>query len=155
MNWLKNLNPFAKKEEEARAASKTDDALRKAAKAAGVDPAQLPELPKDLADSPQAKGMMAMFYRKWKDPAFMKQLRTMAAHMAKDGVDLKDQAAVKAWLEKNKDKVESGAFSEPPEGAPKAETFVKAGPDVGRNDPCPCKSGKKYKKCCGSNATAA
>ena len=20
---------------------------------------------------------------------------------------------------------------------------------VGRNDPCPCKSGKKYKKCCG------
>ena len=22
---------------------------------------------------------------------------------------------------------------------------------VGRNDPCPCGSGKKYKKCCGSN----
>jgi uncharacterized protein len=22
-------------------------------------------------------------------------------------------------------------------------------PDVGRNDPCPCGSGKKYKKCCG------
>ena len=22
---------------------------------------------------------------------------------------------------------------------------------VGRNDPCPCKSGKKYKKCCGMN----
>lgn len=21
-------------------------------------------------------------------------------------------------------------------------------PDVGRNDPCPCGSGKKYKKCC-------
>jgi uncharacterized protein YecA (UPF0149 family) len=25
------------------------------------------------------------------------------------------------------------------------------GGDVGRNDPCPCGSGKKYKKCCGSN----
>jgi hypothetical protein len=25
-----------------------------------------------------------------------------------------------------------------------------AGPKVGRNDPCPCRSGKKYKKCCGS-----
>ena len=24
---------------------------------------------------------------------------------------------------------------------------------VGRNDPCPCGSGKKYKKCCGANAT--
>jgi SWIM/SEC-C metal-binding protein len=23
---------------------------------------------------------------------------------------------------------------------------------VGRNDPCPCGSGKKYKKCCGNNA---
>jgi len=27
--------------------------------------------------------------------------------------------------------------------------FVRSGPKVGRNDPCPCKSGKKYKKCCG------
>jgi preprotein translocase subunit SecA len=25
-------------------------------------------------------------------------------------------------------------------------------PKVGRNDPCPCGSGKKYKKCCGQNA---
>jgi hypothetical protein len=22
--------------------------------------------------------------------------------------------------------------------------------NIGRNDPCPCKSGKKYKKCCGA-----
>ncbi len=26
-----------------------------------------------------------------------------------------------------------------------------AGPKVGRNDPCPCGSGKKYKKCCGAS----
>ena len=26
---------------------------------------------------------------------------------------------------------------------------VKKGNKVGRNDPCPCGSGKKYKKCCG------
>jgi len=26
---------------------------------------------------------------------------------------------------------------------------VRAGPKVGRNDPCPCKSGKKFKHCCG------
>ena len=32
-------------------------------------------------------------------------------------------------------------------------TFVKTGEKIGRNDPCPCGSGKKYKKCCGS-ATA-
>ncbi len=28
---------------------------------------------------------------------------------------------------------------------------VIAAPKVGRNDPCPCGSGKKYKKCCGKN----
>jgi preprotein translocase subunit SecA len=26
---------------------------------------------------------------------------------------------------------------------------VRTGPKVGRNDPCPCGSGKKYKHCCG------
>jgi len=26
---------------------------------------------------------------------------------------------------------------------------VMAGKKVGRNDPCPCGSGKKYKHCCG------
>ena len=29
-----------------------------------------------------------------------------------------------------------------------SHTVVKP-PKVGRNDPCPCGSGKKYKKCCG------
>ncbi|MFI5106882.1 MAG: SEC-C metal-binding domain-containing protein, partial [Terriglobales bacterium] len=29
---------------------------------------------------------------------------------------------------------------------------VRSGAKVGRNDPCPCGSGKKYKKCCGANA---
>lgn len=32
---------------------------------------------------------------------------------------------------------------------PHAETAVKAEPKVGRNEPCLCGSGKKYKKCCG------
>jgi SEC-C motif-containing protein len=31
-------------------------------------------------------------------------------------------------------------------------TISRTGPKVGRNDPCPCGSGKKYKKCCGANA---
>ncbi len=33
-------------------------------------------------------------------------------------------------------------------------TPVKSEKKVGRNDPCPCGSGKKYKKCCGANSTA-
>jgi preprotein translocase subunit SecA len=40
--------------------------------------------------------------------------------------------------------------------APQGEQVVKQikldQPKVGRNEPCPCGSGKKYKKCCGANA---
>jgi len=32
------------------------------------------------------------------------------------------------------------------------ETVKREGPKVGRNDLCPCGSGKKYKKCCGSKS---
>jgi preprotein translocase subunit SecA len=32
------------------------------------------------------------------------------------------------------------------------KTITREAPKIGRNDPCPCGSGKKYKKCCGVNA---
>ncbi len=35
------------------------------------------------------------------------------------------------------------------EAQPVSRPYQKEGPKVGRNDPCPCGSGKKYKKCCG------
>ncbi len=36
-----------------------------------------------------------------------------------------------------------------PERENKPETYRRDQPKVGRNDPCPCGSGKKYKNCCG------
>jgi uncharacterized protein YecA (UPF0149 family) len=42
-----------------------------------------------------------------------------------------------------------------PVGGPAKPTTVRRGqPKVGRNDPCPCGSGKKYKKCCGVASAA-
>ena len=38
---------------------------------------------------------------------------------------------------------------------PKQETVVRTQPKVGRNDPCPCGSGKKYKKCHGASEAIA
>ena len=35
------------------------------------------------------------------------------------------------------------------EGDNKPKTVRRKGKKIGRNDPCPCGSGKKYKKCCG------
>ena len=47
-------------------------------------------------------------------------------------------------------------FGEHAEGTPEARRTsvepVRRGPKVGRNDPCPCGSGKKYKHCCGRGA---
>jgi preprotein translocase subunit SecA len=45
------------------------------------------------------------------------------------------------------------AAAQAPQGeATKVKQIVLDQPKVGRNDPCPCGSGKKYKKCCGKNA---
>ena len=38
------------------------------------------------------------------------------------------------------------------DSAVKQEPVKREGKKVGRNDPCPCGSGKKYKKCCGAQA---
>jgi len=44
----------------------------------------------------------------------------------------------------------SNIVSEANEAVAKAKP-VRTGPKVGRNDPCPCGSGKKYKQCCGKS----
>jgi Preprotein translocase subunit SecA (ATPase, RNA helicase) len=38
------------------------------------------------------------------------------------------------------------------EAAAAVATAIRKGEKIGRNDPCPCGSGKKYKKCCGANS---
>jgi preprotein translocase subunit SecA len=42
--------------------------------------------------------------------------------------------------------------SEGDDERPTVQTVHRTTPRVGRNDPCPCGSGKKYKHCCGRNA---
>jgi preprotein translocase subunit SecA len=43
------------------------------------------------------------------------------------------------------------AAAQAPQGEVKVKQIKLEQPKVGRNEPCPCGSGKKYKKCCGSN----
>ncbi len=35
---------------------------------------------------------------------------------------------------------------------PSHAPFVREQPKIGRNDACPCQSGKKFKKCCGAKS---
>ena len=44
------------------------------------------------------------------------------------------------------------AAAQAPQGEVKVKQIKLEQPKVGRNDPCPCGSGKKYKKCCGKNS---
>ena len=46
----------------------------------------------------------------------------------------------------------SGVTSAAGEGEARMKTITRDTPRVGRNDPCPCGSGKKYKKCHGADA---
>jgi preprotein translocase subunit SecA len=55
--------------------------------------------------------------------------------------------------------IESGGGTSPEvrasngDGQPEGQPVRRSEPKVGRNDPCPCGSGKKYKKCHGAQAT--
>jgi uncharacterized protein len=64
------------------------------------------------------------------------------AYLLAEAPELVGQAVIDIadyWQQKNKP---------PPDGA----IPVRTTPKIGRNDPCPCGSGKKYKKCCGASA---
>ena len=88
----------------------------------------------------------SMFKSKLKDPAVKQRFIDIAKRMEKDGVDFKSIRAMKKWMEAHK-----AEFQNQNGEVQKVQTVVHEGPKIGRNDPCPCGSGKKYKKCCGAN----
>ena len=88
----------------------------------------------------------AMLKGKLKDPEVKKRFVDIAKRMEQDGVDFKSIRQMKKWMKNHEEELRSGGNAD----VPKVETVVHEGPRVGRNDPCPCGSGKKYKKCCGA-----
>ncbi len=68
-----------------------------------------------------------------------------------------ETASKSEFVDENEARVMQGQGQLPegaqvPERESKPETVRRDAPKVGRNDPCPCGSGKKYKACCGKNA---
>lgn len=94
----------------------------------------------------EMESLPAMFKGKLKDPTIKKRLIDIAKRMEADGVNFKSIRQMKKWMKDHEEELRA----ENPEAAPKVETVVHEGPRIGRNDPCPCGSGKKYKKCCGA-----
>jgi len=131
----KKAAPVAK----AKAAAPEAPAKPAAATAVAEPQDQEKELEKQIEQdlNKMEPGMAAQL----KNPAVRQKLLELAKRMLKDGVDIKSEKAVKHWL-KDHPEIMNG-------DQPKVETFKRADPKVGRNDACPCGSGKKYKKCCG------
>ena len=65
-----------------------------------------------------------------------------------DTVKLLLKAEIKKNVEVKADDKQNLVTNSPTGGA---KIPVTRGAKIGRNDPCPCGSGKKYKDCCGKN----
>ncbi|HXI09269.1 MAG TPA: SEC-C metal-binding domain-containing protein, partial [Thermodesulfobacteriota bacterium] len=63
-----------------------------------------------------------------------------------------EPGAAQAQQRHREQKVTYSRGEEEPEEEAKEEPVVRMGEKIGRNDQCPCGSGKKYKKCCGAEA---
>lgn len=125
-------NPFKKKQEGEVAASKPE---AKPSKKESIEE----RIERELDSLP------AMIKGKLKDPEIKKRFIDIAKRMEKDGVDFKSIRQMKKWMKDHEAELRAEQT-----GASKVETVVHEGPRIGRNDPCPCGSGKKYKKCCGA-----
>jgi preprotein translocase subunit SecA len=81
-----------------------------------------------------------------------KDALTMLFRAQVRGVEERRQPAkrpVRAYKPEASTTAPAGAAAEPT----KATQARRSTDKVGRNDPCPCGSGKKYKRCCGSNTS--
>ena len=112
-----------------------------------ADTADLVETVHNWADKIVDNGM---------DPNYWGMGKSFTMQALADGVDIGNQEAVQGYiaeynrrlLKKNLlDRFESMDFALP-------IPIVEHSPKTGRNEPCPCGSGKKYKKCCGSSKNA-
>ena len=65
--------------------------------------------------------------------------KTMAIAAMAEGVDLADPHQREAFLRRQRGRMAGTTYGHPRRDEPR----------IGRNAPCPCGSGKKYKRCCG------
>lgn len=125
-------NPFKKKEETAAAPAEPAKNGKKESIEERIE-REIDSLP-------------SMIKSKLQDPTIKKRFIDIAKRMEKDGVDFKSIRQMKKWMKNHEAELRAENGTAPA----KVETVVHQGPKIGRNDPCPCGSGKKYKKCCGA-----
>lgn len=102
----------------------------------------------DMAQLKQGIGLLAYGNR---DPivAYRNEgadmFNTMSENIVRDTVKVLCKATIERNVERRQVAEEQHTNDE------QGGTFKRNGDKIGRNDPCPCGSGKKYKNCCGAN----
>jgi preprotein translocase subunit SecA len=75
----------------------------------------------------------------------------MVESIREDTIKMLLTVRVRTQEEVKREQVAKPTTASAGDGSEKRQPVRTAGKKVGRNDPCPCGSGKKYKKCCGRN----
>lgn len=94
----------------------------------------------------------ASFLRRALDPTCWDLAKSSTLRMRAEGIDTSDKAAVAAWVERERRALSlrlggGMTYTRAPDALPDP---IRTERKVGRNEPCPCRSGKKFKKCCGA-----
>lgn len=138
--------PAAQKPAHAQAAPKAPPAAAKAPAATKAPAAQVKDKPaSEKTDDELAvelDKMSPQILAQAKDPQMRSLIIGIYRKMLVAGVDVSDDKEVKKWMQKHPEVLQGGETV-------KVETIRREEPKIGRNDPCSCGSGKKYKKCCG------
>lgn len=121
-------------------------AKKAAAKAPEAVPAAAVKAPAERTDAELAAELDAIspqILAQAKAPGQKELIISIYRKMLVAGVDINDDKEVRKWMQKHPEVLQGGETI-------KIETVRRDAPKVGRNDLCPCGSGKKYKKCCGA-----
>jgi uncharacterized protein YecA (UPF0149 family) len=122
--------------------------------------ATLSEEDQDLVNEYQAEQMYKEFDPKKGEQAMSKLAKRLNNKIPSDAdafqkaaeryLTMEEQLNLMMFMRYLQEKEDNGEFDNGEYGQSPQETVRRDEPKVGRNDPCPCGSGKKYKKCHGA-----
>ncbi|MCL4807545.1 MAG: preprotein translocase subunit SecA, partial [Thermoanaerobaculia bacterium] len=89
-------------------------------------------------------------------PAGEEETAAVAGGVSAPALSIRASAELERRAQKQRREMTFQGASDPTAGGDfRVDTVKTSGPKVGRNDPCPCGSGKKYKKCHGASAAGS
>ena len=107
-----------------------------------ADTSSLVETVRGWADTIVANGM---------NPQYWGMAKSFMMQAGADGVDTQDEQALQRYIAEYNLRLMGRNLSAQPDlrDLSPPMPIVEQSPKIGRNAPCPCGSGRKYKKCCG------